>query len=105
MMGHRGQRKCELVHTGSQGNDAVLAPILAAVIPVLTTAVIGYARVRYGRPFETATLTPLVVDIGTPCLIFATFAKTSIATASFAAVALARRRRSAALRLPGPPSC
>jgi malate permease and related proteins len=45
--------------------------------------------VRCGRPFETATLTPLVVDIATPCLIFATFAKTSISPASFATVALA----------------
>jgi malate permease and related proteins len=33
--------------------------------------------------------TPLVVDIGTPCLIFATFAKISIAPISFAAIAIA----------------
>ena len=67
----------------------MITPILAAVIPVLITAGIGFLWVRSGRMFETATLTPLVVDIGTPCLIFATFAKTSIAPASFAVMALA----------------
>ena len=33
--------------------------------------------------------TSLAVDIGTPCLIFATFVKTSIPPASVAAIALA----------------
>lgn len=64
-------------------------PILAAVIPVLATAGLGFLWVRFGRGWDTASLTPLVVDIGTPCLIFATFAKTSIPPASFATIALA----------------
>lgn len=67
----------------------MLGPILAAVIPVLGTAGIGFLWVRAGRQLETAMLMPLVVDIGTPCLVFATFAKTSISPSSFAAVALA----------------
>src|SRR5580658_109498 len=67
----------------------MLGPIMAAVIPVLVTAGLGFIWVRSGRPFENAMFTPLVVDIGTPCLIFATFAKTSIAPANFAAMALA----------------
>lgn len=67
----------------------MLGPILAAVIPILATAGLGFAWVRGGRPFENAMFTPLVVDIGTPCLIFATFARTSIAPADFAAIALA----------------
>ena len=51
-------------------------PILAAVIPVLAAVAIGFLWVRSGRRFENAMFTPLVVDIGTPCLIFATFVKT-----------------------------
>ena len=67
----------------------MLGPILAAVIPVLTTAGLGFIWVRAGRPLENGMLTPLVVDIGTPCLIFATFAKTAIAPGDFATIALA----------------
>jgi malate permease and related proteins len=67
----------------------MLGPILAAVIPVLATAGLGFAWVRSGRPFENAMFTPLVVDIGTPCLIFGTFARTTIAPAQFATIALA----------------
>src|SRR5580658_7491740 len=67
----------------------MLGPILAAVIPVLATAGLGFIWVRAGRPFENGMFTPLVVDIGTPCLIFATFAKTAIAPGDFAAIALA----------------
>jgi predicted permease len=67
----------------------MLGPILAAVVPVLATAGLGFIWVRSGRPFENAMLTPLVVDIATPCLIFATFAKTTIAPADFATIALA----------------
>jgi predicted permease len=67
----------------------MLGPIFAAVIPVLATAGLGFIWVRSGRPFENGMLTPLVVDIGTPCLIFATFAKTTIAPANFAVIALA----------------
>ncbi len=67
----------------------MLAAILAAVIPVLVSAGLGFFWVRSGRPFVNAMFTPLVVDIGTPCLIFATFAKTSIPPANFAAIALA----------------
>lgn len=67
----------------------MFGPILAAVFPVLAVAGLGFVWVRAKRPFENAMFTPLVVDIGTPCLIFATFAKTSIPPAGFAAIALA----------------
>ncbi len=67
----------------------MIEPILAAIVPVLVAAGLGFGWVRSGRPFENAAFTPLVVDIGTPCLIFATFTRTSIPAASFAAMALA----------------
>jgi predicted permease len=75
----------------------VIEPILAAVIPVPVTVGLGYLWVRSGRPFENAMLTPLVVDIGTPSLIFSTFVKISIPAATFASIAVASMT---ALKLP-----
>ncbi len=67
----------------------MFAPVLAAVVPVLVVILVGFLWVRTGGQLENAMLTPLVVDIGTPCLILATFLKIQIAPASFAAIALA----------------
>jgi predicted permease len=67
----------------------VIAPVLAAVIPVLAVIGIGFFWVRAGRQLENGMLTPLVVDIGTPCLVLATFLKIRIAPASFAVMAFA----------------
>jgi hypothetical protein len=67
----------------------MFSAILAAVVPVLTTAGLGFIWVRTGRPFDNAMFLPLVVSIGTPCLVFATFAKTSIPPSHFAQIALA----------------
>lgn len=67
----------------------MLGPVLAAVIPVLATAGLGFLWVRAGRPFDNAMFLPLVVNIGTPCLVFATFAKTSISPSRFAEIAFA----------------
>jgi predicted permease len=63
--------------------------ILGAVVPVLLTASIGYFWARAGRGFDRVALTLLVTDIGTPCLIVSTFAKTSVPPASLAASAAA----------------
>ncbi len=62
---------------------------MAAVIPVLAAVAVGFGWVQWGRPFDTKTLTALVTDIGTPCLIFSTLAKTAIPPEAFAATALA----------------
>ncbi len=67
----------------------MFAPVLAAVFPVLAVILVGFIWVRSGQQLENAMLTPLVVDIGTPCLILATFLKIRIAPASFAAISLA----------------
>ncbi|WP_146217074.1 AEC family transporter [Falsiroseomonas bella] len=68
---------------------SAIAPVLAAVVPVLVTIAIGFFWVRSGRSLENKSLTPLVVSIGTPCLILATFIRTEISPASFATMALA----------------
>ncbi|HXS39183.1 MAG TPA: AEC family transporter [Stellaceae bacterium] len=63
--------------------------ILGAIVPVLLTASLGYAWTRAGRSFDSAMLTLLVTDIGTPCLIVSTFAKTAIPPGAFAQSAAA----------------
>ena len=63
--------------------------VLSAVIPVLLTVGLGYSLVRLGRNLDSAVITPLLVDVGTPCLILATFLQTSISPASFAEVGVA----------------
>lgn len=63
--------------------------ILGAVVPVLLVASIGYAWTRAGREFDSASLTLLVTEIGTPFLVFSTFAKTAIPPSAFAASAAA----------------
>ncbi len=67
----------------------MIETILGAVVPVLLTASIGYFWTRAGRGFDSMALTLLVTDIGTPCLIVSTFAKTPIPPASFAVSAAA----------------
>jgi malate permease and related proteins len=67
----------------------MLEPVLAAVIPVLVTAGIGFAWVRSGRSVESKVLSPLVMDLGTPCLIISTLTRAEIAPEAVAATAAA----------------
>lgn len=67
----------------------MLEPVLAAVIPVLVTAGIGFAWVRSGRSVESKVLSPLVMDLGTPCLIISTLTRAEIAPEAVGATAAA----------------
>lgn len=67
----------------------MIETILGAIVPVLLTASIGYVWARAGRSFDGASLTLLVTEIGTPFLVFSTFARTAIPPAAFAASAAA----------------
>lgn len=68
---------------------AVLDLVLAAIVPILGTVAAGFLWARSGRPLDTKALTPLVTEVGTPCLVFATLAKTAIPPEAFLATALA----------------
>ena len=63
--------------------------ILNAIAPVMLTALIGYFWTRSGRSIEAQGLTQIVTEIGTPCLVFSTFARMSVPPAAFAATAAA----------------
>ncbi len=67
----------------------MIATILGAILPVLLTALLGYVWTRARRPLDSATLTLLVTDIGTPCLIVATFANSTVSPAAFGETAAA----------------
>jgi hypothetical protein len=67
----------------------MMGHVLSAVAPVLIVAALGFFWVRSERPLENTTLTPLIVEIGTPCLILATFLRAGISPSAFATMAAA----------------
>ena len=67
----------------------MIETILTAIAPVILTALIGYFWTRSGRSIEATGLTQIVTEIGTPCLVFSTFAKMSVPAGAFAATAAA----------------
>jgi malate permease and related proteins len=67
----------------------VIETILTAIAPVMLTALIGYFWTRSGRSIEAQGLTQIVTEIGTPCLVFSTFAKMSVPAGAFAVTAAA----------------
>lgn len=71
------------------GATVMLDAVLSSVAPVLCTIVLGFLYVRFGRPLDSKVLTPIVVDVGTPCLIVSTLFRAAIAPEAFATVALA----------------
>jgi malate permease and related proteins len=67
----------------------MLDVVLSSVLPVLCAIVLGFLWVRSGHALDSKVLTPLVVDIGTPCLIVSTLLKATITPEAFATVAMA----------------
>jgi malate permease and related proteins len=53
----------------------MLQTILFAVLPTAIVVALGYAWARAGRTIDRATLTPMVSDLGVPCLAFVTIAR------------------------------
>jgi hypothetical protein len=64
----------------------MIEPILAAVLPVLLTAGLGYVWVRLGKKFGAETMTPLISTLGTPVLVFSILMKTRLPPDAFIAV-------------------
>ncbi len=67
-----------------------IAPALVAVIvPVLVGAWLGWLWTRLGRTFDTAMVSDLVTQIGTPCLVFNALTKLDISPAAVGQMAAA----------------
>ncbi|HVY03139.1 MAG TPA: AEC family transporter, partial [Caulobacterales bacterium] len=63
--------------------------IAIAVLPTMLVVAIGYLWARLGRGLDRATLTPLVSDLGVPCLAFTTLARLDLPAATLGATAAA----------------
>ena len=50
----------------------MLQQIFTIIAPVLVMASIGFAWVRMRMPFDNNTITDLIINVGTPCLLFST---------------------------------
>jgi predicted permease len=61
----------------------MLYQLFTVIAPVLACAVIGYTWRKQGRAYDTALVTALVTNIGTPCLVFFTLIDTKIETDAF----------------------
>jgi len=60
--------------------------ILAAVVPVLLTVLVGFGIQRAGKPFDGKSITFIVGTIGTPVLIFNNLAHTQVAPEALAII-------------------
>jgi len=65
----------------------MLLDIFAIIAPVFVCALIGYTWVKRGIAFETAFVSTLVMNIGAPCLIFATFMDIELERSAFLSMA------------------
>lgn len=61
----------------------MLFQLFSVIAPVLICAVIGFVWRKQGRAFDTALVTTLVTNIGTPCLTFFTLVDTKIEIDAF----------------------
>ncbi|HKJ73257.1 MAG TPA: AEC family transporter [Alphaproteobacteria bacterium] len=67
----------------------MLAELAGIVAPTLVGAVIGYLWARLGHEFATDFVTKLVMNVGAPCLIFASLTSLHITAATFGVMSLA----------------
>lgn len=61
--------------------------LIPVIVPVLTCVALGFVWARVGKPVEPGKVRVLVVNFGTPCLIFATLAKLDVAVSTLATMA------------------
>jgi hypothetical protein len=89
----------------------VLADLFAVIAPIFVAAGIGFAWIKIGRPYPAQFVTMLVVEVGTPCLVFDALTRHEVGAAAIAELALAMALAhagfaalgAAALRLTGLP--
>lgn len=67
----------------------MLAQIFSIIAPVFICAAIGMGWVKSGRAFETNFISTLVINIGAPCLIFATFMDIEFSRQAFTTMTVA----------------
>ena len=63
--------------------------LIPVLVPVLATILIGVAWARWGRPVEPDRLTPVILNVGTPCLVFSTLSTLVVPAQQLGLMALA----------------
>jgi len=63
--------------------------LFTIIAPILVCATIGFAWEKSGRPFDSRMLTRLVVNFGTPCLVFSSLTRLEADRSALWAVGLA----------------
>lgn len=56
----------------------MLADLFAVLAPVFVTAGIGFAWIKAGRTLDTNQFTPIIVFVGSPCLVFSTLMESGV---------------------------
>ncbi|SMF24904.1 hypothetical protein SAMN06265365_10872 [Tistlia consotensis] len=67
----------------------MLLQLISIVVPVFGAIAVGFAWARLERPFDVATVTNLVMYVGTPCLLISTLDQVRPSAQAFGAMALA----------------
>lgn len=67
----------------------MLITIFSVIAPVFICALLGYAWVKQGIPFDTPFVSRLVMEVGAPCLIFSRYMQQDIDMVAFRELALA----------------
>ena len=63
--------------------------VLPIIVPIFACAGLGWLWIKFGRPFDIATMTPLVTYIGAPCLVFSSMVHLSVGAEALADMVLA----------------
>lgn len=79
----------------------MLLELLSVVAPVFLVSLAGMLWVRAGLPFDQATVSRIVLDLASPCLIFASLVTVEVTPASLATMALATCLALASLAIAG----
>lgn len=66
----------------------LIASLFAVLAPVFCMAAIGYVWIKSGRTLDTNQFTPIVVYIGSPCLVFSTLMKSGVGLEPMAEIAV-----------------
>ena len=69
--------------------SGVVPALVAVIVPVFVGAWLGWLWTRLGRTFDTAMVSDLVTQIGTPCLVFNALTKLDVAPAALGQMAAA----------------
>ena len=67
----------------------IIVELLAIMAPVFFCALLGFAWCKFGRPFDSETITSLITNVGTPCLVIDTFVRLDLDIDTFVSLGTA----------------